>query len=77
MAFALSLSHLVDTPRLYGWNWDVQVGQNGLPDLSDPIVSGLAEGESVVVSGQFLIDSEANLRSILARLASEAPESGQ
>jgi Cu(I)/Ag(I) efflux system membrane fusion protein len=32
------------------------------------ILSGLQEGEHVVVSGQFLIDSEANLRGALARL---------
>jgi membrane fusion protein, copper/silver efflux system len=41
------------------------------------ILEGLAEGERVVVSGQFLIDSEANLRSVLSRLAppaADAPE---
>jgi membrane fusion protein, copper/silver efflux system len=32
------------------------------------IVSGLEEGDRVVVSGQFLIDSEANLRGVLDRL---------
>jgi Cu(I)/Ag(I) efflux system membrane fusion protein len=32
------------------------------------IISGLAEGERVVASGQFLIDSEANLTGVLARL---------
>lgn len=35
------------------------------------ILSGLEEGETVVVSGQFLIDSEANLRGVLARLAAD------
>lgn len=33
------------------------------------VLSGLAEGEKIVVSGQFLIDSEASLRNTLARLA--------
>lgn len=37
------------------------------------IVSGLAEGESVVTSGQFLIDSEASLSGVLARLAQQDP----
>lgn len=37
------------------------------------ILAGLQEGETVVVSGQFLIDSEANLRSVLARML-PAPE---
>ncbi len=44
------------------------------------IVSGLVEGQKVVASGQFLIDSEANLKSILPKLgtapagAEPAPE---
>jgi Cu(I)/Ag(I) efflux system membrane fusion protein len=33
------------------------------------ILEGLAEGEEVVVAGQFLLDSEANLRTALERLA--------
>ena len=37
------------------------------------ILSGLAEGQNVVVSGQFLIDSEASLRGVLARLNSKGP----
>jgi Cu(I)/Ag(I) efflux system membrane fusion protein len=46
------------------------------------ILSGLKGDESVVLSGQFLIDSEANLRSAVSRMsaAGEAPkpsESGQ
>jgi Cu(I)/Ag(I) efflux system membrane fusion protein len=35
------------------------------------ILSGLAEGQSIVLSGQFLIDSEANLRSTVNRLGAE------
>ena len=38
------------------------------------ILSGLSEGQSVVASGQFLIDSEANLRSAVRRL--ESPSGG-
>ncbi|GER15427.1 efflux RND transporter periplasmic adaptor subunit [Variovorax boronicumulans] len=43
-------------------------------DLGDDteIVSGLSEGEQVVASGQFLIDSEARLRSVLGHMASPA-----
>ena len=40
------------------------------------IVAGLAAGEQVVVAGQFLIDSEANLRSGLERLGHEGHEAG-
>jgi Cu(I)/Ag(I) efflux system membrane fusion protein len=35
---------------------------------------GLAEGERVVVSGQFLIDSEASVSKALKRIAPEAPD---
>jgi Cu(I)/Ag(I) efflux system membrane fusion protein len=38
------------------------------------ITSGLEDGQSVVLSGQFLIDSEASLRSALTRLT-DSPES--
>lgn len=38
------------------------------------ILSGLSEGDKVVVSGQFLIDSEANLQSSFGRMNSEAGE---
>ena len=45
------------------------------------ILSGLSEGQQVVASGQFLIDSEANLEGVLARLgardtAEKAPDAG-
>jgi Cu(I)/Ag(I) efflux system membrane fusion protein len=50
---------------------DVSLGA----DLGDDIevLQGLAEGEQVVASGQFLIDSEARLRSVLGNMASAAP----
>lgn len=43
-------------------------------DLGDQleVVAGLAEGEQVVASGQFLVDSEARLRSVLGSLAAPA-----
>jgi Cu(I)/Ag(I) efflux system membrane fusion protein len=37
------------------------------------IREGLAAGENVVVAGQFLLDSEANLRAGLGRLGGESP----
>jgi membrane fusion protein, copper/silver efflux system len=37
------------------------------------VVQGLAEGEQVVASGQFLVDSEARLRTVLGSLAAAAP----
>ena len=38
------------------------------------VKSGLSEGQRVVTSGQFLIDSEASLKSALPRLESAAPD---
>jgi Cu(I)/Ag(I) efflux system membrane fusion protein len=38
------------------------------------ILSGLAEGQSIVLSGQFLIDSEASLKSTVSRLESSPSE---
>jgi Cu(I)/Ag(I) efflux system membrane fusion protein len=39
------------------------------------ILKGLAEGQSIVASGQFLIDSEASLKSAISRLEGSAPMS--
>jgi membrane fusion protein, copper/silver efflux system len=36
------------------------------------VLEGLAEGQSIVLSGQFLIDSEASLKSTVERLSSDA-----
>jgi Cu(I)/Ag(I) efflux system membrane fusion protein len=43
-------------------------------DIGDDteILSGLAEGQKVVASGQFLIDSEASLKAILPKFAEAA-----
>jgi Cu(I)/Ag(I) efflux system membrane fusion protein len=38
------------------------------------ILSGLQEGQKVVASGQFLIDSEASLKSVLPRFAQAQPQ---
>ncbi|KQY81000.1 efflux RND transporter periplasmic adaptor subunit [Pelomonas sp. Root1444] len=39
------------------------------------VVGGLAEGDEVVTSGQFLVDSEARLRSVLGSMAAAQPAS--
>jgi len=49
---------------------DVSTGADMGDDTE--VVSGLAEGEQVVASGQFLIDSEARLRSVLGNMAAPA-----
>ena len=58
---------------------DVTLGQDVGEDVE--VMLGLAEGERVVVSGQFLIDSEARLRSVTGAMASapaaSAPSAAQ
>jgi len=53
---------------------EVEVGREA--DGQVEILSGLQAGQNVVRSGQFLIDSEASLRGLQARLNHEAPPSG-
>ena len=47
VGFSSSLAHLRDTPRLYGWNWDAQIGASGLPGAGRPLVAGLDANPSV------------------------------
>jgi Cu(I)/Ag(I) efflux system membrane fusion protein len=51
---------------------EVRVGAE--QDGKTAILGGLSEGESIVLSGQFLIDSEASLKSALSRLESAPKE---
>ena len=50
---------------------DVSLGADAGDDTE--VVSGLSEGDQVVASGQFLIDSEARLRSVLGNMTATAP----
>lgn len=54
----------------------VTVRLGGERDGRTEILDGLEAGQEVVSSGQFLIDSEANLRGVYNRMGSE-PEAGQ
>ncbi len=49
---------------------EVKLGQEAGGKIA--VLDGLREGQSVVASGQFLIDSEASLKGVLARLSGEA-----
>jgi Cu(I)/Ag(I) efflux system membrane fusion protein len=53
---------------------EVEVGREA-GDLAE-IRKGLEAGTRVVVASQFLVDSEANLKGALTRIAAAAPESG-
>jgi ABC-type lipoprotein release transport system permease subunit len=55
LTFGASLGHLFSTPRLYGWNWDVVVGNPFSADLSQRVVptlrdSGFVDGFSGVTA---------------------------
>ncbi len=54
---------------------DVEIGveTNGMTEIKRGLVTEISEGMKVVLSGQFLIDSEASLKSTITRM-SDAPE---
>jgi Cu(I)/Ag(I) efflux system membrane fusion protein len=52
---------------------EVQLGQES--DGKTAILKGLEEGQKVVTSGQFLLDSEASLKGIIASSEEESPSS--
>lgn len=73
LAFGASMRHLVETPRLYGWNWDSLAGNPYAPDLAAQVVpvltdiAGIAEYSSgstnlrvrVIRSGRDPVDMQA------------------
>ncbi|MBM3115481.1 efflux RND transporter periplasmic adaptor subunit [Jeongeupia naejangsanensis] len=77
---ATGLRHVViavDGDAKTGWHYapvEVRIGREA--GGRSEIIAGLDEGRQVVVSGQFMIDSEASLRGVLARMAS-APAAAQ
>jgi ABC-type lipoprotein release transport system permease subunit len=50
--FGASLSHLLATPHLYGWTWDVEVGDGWGPDASEGLAASLEGNESVAAVAQ-------------------------
>jgi Cu(I)/Ag(I) efflux system membrane fusion protein len=57
-----------------GGGFDVAAVTVGMEaDGRTAILSGLEEGQSIVLSGQFLIDSEASLKSTVSRLSTPEP----
>lgn len=51
---------------------EIRIGREA--DGRVEVLSGLSEGEAVVTSGQFLIDSEAGLQGVMARVDDALPE---
>jgi hypothetical protein len=46
-SFATSLDHLLDSPRLYGWNWDAIMGDQFTPDLGRATADELAADDRI------------------------------
>jgi len=49
-SFAASLQRLLDTPQLYGWNWDIKSGAPGLPGVVDTTLRGALSGDRAVAA---------------------------
>jgi hypothetical protein len=47
LCFMASLAHLTDTPRLYGWTWDVELGQDFATAFTDEELDWLRADEDV------------------------------
>ena len=47
LAFMASLGHLTDTPTLYGWNWDIELGQEFSTELEDADVAWLGDDPAI------------------------------
>lgn len=45
--YGASLRHMLDTPRLYGWDWDLLVGNPYLGDIAEENLPALTENHSV------------------------------
>ena len=46
-SFRTSLQQLLDTPHLYGWNWDAKTGAPALPDIGAALTPALVDLPSV------------------------------
>jgi hypothetical protein len=70
-----SLQHLLSTPRLYGWNWDVIVSQDNGQDVDTNLLGGVPEvgGFSTGVTGD---GGSAVLRGRLVALTAIDPAGG-
>jgi ABC-type lipoprotein release transport system permease subunit len=45
--FTSSLDRVTETPRIYGWNWDLRIGAPALPDVGGVVVPALQRDEAV------------------------------
>jgi hypothetical protein len=55
LGFSASLGNLLHQPRLYGWNWDIQVGDLFAPDLRPEATRLAARPETEAVSAATIV----------------------
>jgi predicted lysophospholipase L1 biosynthesis ABC-type transport system permease subunit len=55
IGFSASLRNLLHQPRLYGWNWDIQVGDLFAPDLRPEATRLAARPETEAVSAATIV----------------------
>jgi len=55
IGFSASLRNLLHEPRLYGWNWDIQIGDLFAPDLRPEAVKLAARPETEAVSSATIV----------------------
>lgn len=61
LGFGSSLQHLLDTPHLYGWTWDVKSGAPALPDIGRLLSPALLADENIQdASGGSIIQMDLN-----------------
>ncbi len=69
LTFAVSLQHLLSTPRLYGQNWDFEGAPTPAPGepstvITDPAVAGLAVGAGVTIPPVEINGREVGVRAL-------------
>ena len=55
LGFSASLDRLLHAPRLYGWNWDIQIGDLFAPDLRPQAVRLAARDDTDAVSAATIV----------------------
>src|SRR5262249_41222542 len=47
IGFGTSLQRVLDTPRLYGWTWDIKTGAPALPSIGNLVVPALKADDDI------------------------------
>jgi hypothetical protein len=75
LTFGSSLTHLLDTPRLYGWNWDATTS-GSISDLHDKVLPALERDDRVSDVTLTAAGISLTLRDVRADVLLVLPEKG-